>query len=81
MTAAEPDAELTEAQFLAIRTPMLAEAAQFSARVKHELAKDIAAAHNPKPASHSPAPPPRKRRRVAGASLVSKGKQKEESDS
>ena len=81
MIAEEPDVELTEDQFLAIRAPMLVEAGQFRARVKHELAKDIAVAHHPKPTSHSSAPPSRKRRRVAGASLVSKGKQKEELDS
>ncbi|RPD73471.1 hypothetical protein L226DRAFT_613986 [Lentinus tigrinus ALCF2SS1-7] len=79
VTAEDPDVDLTEAQFLAVRATMLDEAREYGARVKHELAKKLIAVHKPKPISPSRAPP-RKRRSVAGASSLAKSKQVEASD-
>ncbi|KAI0695440.1 hypothetical protein C8T65DRAFT_665369 [Cerioporus squamosus] len=77
MTAEEPDVELTEARFVAVRARLLVEAEEYRSRVKSELAIKLAAAQKPIPHSSST---PRRRRWVAGASLVAKLKQADESD-
>ncbi len=75
MTGEEPDVDLTQEEFLAIREIMLSEAEEYRARVQRELAKKLADASTAKSVASSTLPP-RKRRRLPGASSVAKGKQR-----
>ncbi|RDX52690.1 hypothetical protein OH76DRAFT_1433438 [Lentinus brumalis] len=75
MTGEEPHVDLTQENFLTIRDTMLFEAEEYRARVQRELAKKLADASAARPVASSTLPP-RKRRRLPGAKLVAKGKQR-----